>query len=60
MTDEDSKKDVANDNINEEATEPPPDTKIETVEEPTIKDEAETKTNEVKEEEPQFKNKTAG
>ena len=34
MTDEDIKNEVANDNRNEEATEPPPDTKIEAVEEP--------------------------
>ena len=54
MTEDDVKNEVSNDNINEEATEPP-DTKIETVEEPTPKEEVEIKTNEVKEEEAQFK-----
>ena len=34
MTEDDVKNEVGNDNTNEEATEPPPDTKIETVEEP--------------------------
>ena len=47
MTQDDVKNEVSNDNINEEATEPP-DTNIETVEEPTPKEEVEIKTNEVK------------
>ena len=58
MTEDDVKNEVSNDNAHEEATEPPPDTKIETVEEPTPKEEARIETNEVKEEEAQFKNKT--
>ena len=62
MSDEDIKNEVGKDNINEEATEPPPETKIEASEEPTVKETKvkakEIKTEEVKEEEQQFKNKT--
>ena len=51
MTEDDVKNEVSNDNAHEEATEPPPDTKVETVEEPMPKEEARIETNEVKEEE---------
>ena len=57
MSDEDIKNEVGDDNTNEEATEPSPETKIEVNEEPTVKETKEIKT-EVKEEEQQFKNKT--
>ena len=59
MSDENIKNEVGNDNTNEEATEPPPDTKIEAIPEEPIKNEVKT---EVKAEEvanePEFKNKT--
>ena len=58
MTENDLNNEVSNDNTNKEATEPPTDTKIETVKEPTPKEEAKIEPNKVKEEEPQFKNKT--
>ena len=57
MSDEDIKNRVGNDNTNEEATEPPPETKIEVSEEPTVKAK-EIKTEEITEEEQQFTNKT--
>ena len=55
MADENIKNEVGNDNINEEATEPLPDTKIEATPEEPIKNEV--KTEEVANE-PEFKNKT--
>ena len=56
MTNEDIQNEVGTDNINEEATEPKTENNIETVEEP--KEIKTVKTEEVKDEEPQFKNKT--
>ena len=50
MTEDDVKNEVSNDNAHEEATEPPPDTNIK-----MPKEEARIETNEVKEEEAQFK-----
>ena len=56
MTSEpDIKNEVGTDNINEEATEPPPETKIEAIPEEPTKNEV--KTEEVANE-PEFKNKT--
>ena len=55
MSEEDIKNEVGNDNINEEATEPPPETKIEAIPEEPIKNEV--KTEELANE-PEFKNKT--
>ena len=62
MSCEDIKKEVGNENINEKATEPLPETKIEAIEEPTLIEKKviakEIKTEEVKEEEQQLKHKT--
>ena len=55
MSEEDIKNEVGNDNINEEATEQPPETKIEAIPEEPIK--SEVKTEELANE-PEFKNKT--
>ena len=59
MSEEDIKNEVGNDNINEEATEQPPETKIEAIPEEPINSEVKTKvkTEEVTNE-PEFKNKT--
>ena len=55
MSEEDIKNEVGNDNTNEEATETPPETKIEAIPEEPINNEV--KTEEVAHE-PEFKNKT--
>ena len=55
-TEPDTKNEVGNDNINEEATEPPPETKIEAIPEEPIKNEVKQEEN--TNEEPEFKNIT--